>query len=878
MVLDVKDLNVEQKKVFNAVDDNVLLLASAGTGKTFTLSKRVENIINLGKAKPSEILCITFTNRACKEMKERIKTTLGASASDVCVKTIHGFCYGVVRENVKRQDLVFNDFVILDEDDCSEVVYDVVEKYIKDYNNKNDMRIGLPCKLDKISRFIDALKHKRVELDIISENLLEDFKTTVKFGDEWIKNISYERDTFYYNTYEFLKEHGAEICYMYSKHLNEMNSMDFADLLINTYILLKDEEVLKKLNSRYKYINIDEVQDVNILEYRILKSIIGKNNVLICGDFFQTIYEWRGSQPNALLEDFKKNYTPVKIVLNENFRATNTLVNATFDTLKNMFANKVNEEYQHNIVSVSRTVGEKIKVKQLDNVGHEAQWIVENLKQIDDLSKVCILARSNSYCADLSQELEKITENSDISFMLVDSFKFFRRKEIKDVLAFLKLVCNKYDNVSLKRVLIDYTVGVGEETIKEIETQEYYKNGIRLSDFVNIDLHKTIESTLLGVYNAYDPFNALIENLDNILIFDVESTGVDVLNDDVVQIAAVKLDKDGNVKETFVRYIKPEKSVGDSFHVHGFSDEMLAEKGEPSKVVLKDFVEFSKECIVVGHNVSYDISIVSSNLRKNNLEDMNIKNVFDTLDIYRRFYPNLQNHKLEFLGEYFKINHKSTHNAIDDIEATRELLVRAIKTDIFPTSNTRSALIEKHINKFKKLAEFLDSLRNLCNEKAPSQLISLIIEQARMVSRFEKKGEFERIANLKLFENMVKELEKNQSYSKEALIYVLGITSLSNSEIDIFMKESNKIPIITIHQSKGLEYEYVFVTGMMQGVFPNFMSVEKDGSVKDEEKRAFYVAITRAKKKLFISYNQYHGRYSKIKSDFLNYLPDEYCE
>ncbi len=861
------EINYKQRQVIDEVDNNVLLLASAGTGKTFTLAKRVENIINLGKAKPNEILCITFTNRACKEMKDRISLTLGRNAKDIEVKTIHSFCYNVIKENVKKQDKVFNDFVILDENDCIKVVERAIVLVNESLSTNNKLVYLDLINPTMISRLIDTLKHKRIYMDIITDNIKVDFENVLGNDRDWIRELCYDRGSVDVLVFDFFNEHGALLGSIYSSLLNEMNAMDFSDLLINTYILLKDETVRETLNTRYKYINIDEVQDVNILEYRILNAIMEGNNALICGDFFQTIYEWRGSEPYKLLAHFKKSFRPVEIVLHENYRATNLLVDATFQTLQNLFKKEVSETYKDLVVSKSTFVGEKIKVGKAKSILGEASWIVNNLSNIEDLSKVCILARSNKYCEDLSNELEKLTENMDnINFMLVDSFKFFRLQEIKDILAFLKLICNKYDSVSLKRVLLNYTSKVDEDTVKLIENKEYRDCGIKLTDFVEKDIAINL-----------DPYKALIENLENVVVFDVESTGTNVLRDEVIQIAAIKLDKSGNIKESFVRFLKPNLSVGDSKHVHGFSDEYLEEHGGERVEVFEDFKDFTKGCIFVGHNVNYDIEIVSSNLTKCDLEPLDISEVYDTLDIFRRFYPNLPNHKLEFLGDYFEVEHKSTHDAYDDIEATRELLLHALHQNIIPTKEKRESLIKEHVYKFAKLSDFINSMRIQCSEKMPTELIDLVVEQTLMLQQYEKNENTNKVKNVYTFKKMVKDLQKSQISSKEALLYVLSITSLSNSEIDIFVKESKKIPIITIHQSKGLEFDYVFLSGLAQNTFPNKMSINVEGIVAEEEKRAFYVAITRAKKELYLSCSLTRFRRDCDPSEFLGYLPNKYC-
>ena len=176
-------------------------------------------------------------------------------------------------------------------------------------------------------------------------------------------------------------------------------------------------------------------------------------------------------------------------------------------------------------------------------------------------------------------------------------------------------------------------------------------------------------------------YSILVDNLSasNVVVFDVETTGLDVKSDDIIQIAAVRLDAEGNHKEKFVRYLQASKSVGDSVEVHHITDEKLRQVGENPVTVLTQFLDFARDSVIVGHNVRYDLDILKNQLSRLGLSKLDFRVYYDTLWIYRKFYPERKSYSLEELSEEFNVSHKSSHDAFDDVSATAELLMRAIR-------------------------------------------------------------------------------------------------------------------------------------------------------------------------------------------------------
>ncbi|WP_196603904.1 3'-5' exonuclease [Pectinatus haikarae] len=857
-----KILNDKQMEVVNELEHNVLLSASAGTGKTNTLIYRIAAIIDKEKALPEEILCLTFTNKACGEIKERISILLAQKGAGVKICTFHSFCYDVIKAEAKKNSDLFTDFIIFDEDDCQEVVRKV--NFYGIASNK------------ALQYFIDLVKQYRAVYDYCTDDMKSDYANVIKrLFVEQIDKISNICVTAQYyqdeRMLEAVKQNGADIVTDYNRQLADMHGLDFTDLIVRTYELFKDDAVVKIWRHRYKYINIDEMQDTSSLEYDILSRLFVHNNILLCGDYFQTIYEWRGSDPESILHKYKIDYKPVTIAFDENYRSTRILLNASYDCLENLFGKSVRKVYKSAVKSANGLQGEKITVKEAENAENEAAWIFDEIQQLgkSDRCRICILTRSNKYNERLSRYLNNLNENVQrekrIDFIMVDEFKFFRRQEIKDVMAFLKLLMNRYDSSSLQRILKKFAVGIGEKTIDTVQSAAYRKVGISLVDFIDERTYK----------DDNDPFCLLLQAVqeEKIIVFDVESTGTDTSRDEIIQIAAVRLDHEGKIKERFVHILKPIKTVGTSYYVHGFSDEYLEKNGEPPEKILAAFREFSIGAVIVGHNVSYDISIFGSQLNRMNLPKPEFLTSYDTLDIYRRFYPNLPNHKLSFLSDYFSIEEKPTHNAFDDVMATASLLMHAIKNDIIPTASLRREYLREHVDQFRWMAVKLNELIENSFILRPYELIAKIMNVTKIKEFYQNQPE--KIDHIREFYLIAKYNDNAGTAPRDCLAELLKITALSNSEMDRMISAIDRIPIITVHQAKGSEFDYVFLAGMQDGIFPAYLAI-KEGSL-EEEKRLFYVALTRAKKHLYISRSKIseHGRKNTV-SRFLDAIPAKY--
>ena len=870
--MDLSRLNKEQREAAEELEQHVLLLAPAGTGKTDTLSCRVANIIGQSKALPEEILCLTFTNKACREMQERIMERSGESGGRVVVRTFHGFCYDLIKTEAKRHADFFADFAIVDEVDCQSILREISEsrwplralQSLVGQLKESRAIFGLEEGKTVGAQQEESLAGRRQEYERVLHRLMEE-------TPEKVKALAIDdRYEFYPQLYEGWQQWGPGLAAAYDERLVDMHGLDFTDLIVNAQQLLLNPEIAGSWARRFAYISIDEVQDTSELEYSIISRIFGMSRLLLCGDYFQTIYEWRGSRPEKVLRSYQRDYHPRRIVLHENYRATKMLLNASFACLQSFFPERVSAIYPEGLTAESPEEGEPIELKGATEFAEEAQWIYYRIQHlpVQDYSRVCILTRSNRYNKDLSAQFRSLgrhlPEEERLPFMLIDEMRFFRRQEIKDVLGFLHLAVNKHDAASLIRLLSRFGKGIGPATIKAIGAEAVRRTGLKLTDFLEV-----------GARSKGDPFGDLMEAMaeGQVVVFDVESTGVDITRDEIIQIAGIRLAPDGTVVEEFYRNLRPDKLVGQSVRVHGLTDAYLQKHGENPRQVLAEFCHFARGCVLVGHNVTYDLGILGSELARLGMPQLEYPCYYDTLEIFRRFYPNLPNHKLEFLSEHFQAEHASSHDALDDIRATADILNYALAHDIEPHTEERRAYFEKWQGMFGEMAELMASFRQQAPLLRPWKLITEVVLRGGVKEYYQRHKEEQRIQNLRELYLQARDLDDVSLCPLDALARFLQYTTLSNTELEA-LNQRPQIPIITVHQAKGSEFDYVFMAGLQEGTFPGFHTREK-GKLP-EEQRLFYVGITRAKKQLFLSWTQRQYGHCRHISPFIHAIPRKY--
>ena len=858
-------LNDAQRMVAEDGTHHILLTAPAGTGKTGTLARRIARLVEKGMAAPEEILCLTFTNKACREMEHRIQEYMGEKGQGVSVKTIHGFCYELIQAEADNPENRYVNLSVWDEEDCRELMDDILEKW--------NTRPGNERQMIRNSRyfFYDVDKAKRW--------LLERNRYTGEAADYLAAMNAISPNPFNVDK----NRARAEVAASYDRQLHSLGGMDFNDILIGALHLLSDDGCRRRWSSRFRYLHVDEMQDMSMLEYGIVLHLASQARVLLAGDYFQTIYEWRGSDPIQLIQRFTREFHPEVYTFTENYRATPLLLKAAEGYLRNAFSKDIPDE-RSSVSSVREGTGEPIVIHPaFETLDGEARWIIQCIEflvhkqkklQEAEQGKICILCRNNAYNERLEEaftrQLNQLKADGSgrwdfIRFLRIGEEKLYRKREVKDVLAALHLAVNPFDNNSARRLCLNWGKGIGEATVKKILSSDYRKLGIALSDFLRPD-----------VLHYADTYGTLLQALDEgrLTVFDVESTGTSTSTDEIVQLAAVTLNRDGQVTARFNRLVKPSGPVGESEKIHHISDERLKAEGEPPEKVFADFLAFTRNHILAGHNVSYDIHILMSQIRRLGMDPVETPAWVDTLEIFRRYYPELKNHKLEYLGEVFKVHHKSSHNAYDDILATAEILMYAVNHHLRPERDARRACISPYVSLFMPMARIVQDISRMSWKQNPNALIGQVIPQLNMDEYFTQHGKTRERQHLEELKRCAEAYPDYGRPPQDVLQEYLAMTALDAGDEILWQSGQAGIPIATVHQAKGMEFDFVFMAGMADENFPSFGAL-KAGMLM-EEKRLFYVAITRARKRLFISWNIQSSRFGDAgASRFIANLPKD---
>lgn len=423
--MNLEQLNDRQKEAVLYNDGPLLIIAGAGAGKTKTLTTKIAYLIEEKEVGPENILAITFTNKAAKEMKDRLYSQIGSLAKRLQVSTFHSFGLKLLRENYGTLGYEKN-FVIMDSDDS----LTVVKKIIKDLGY--DPKIYNPR---AIRNKISGCKNEMTSPEMYERFAVSDYEKVVK-----------------------------EIYEKYERKLRINNSVDFDDLLLLPIELFrKNPAILNKYQDLYQYVLIDEYQDTNEAQYILTKLLSEKNRRITCvGDDSQSIYSFRGANYKNIL-NFEKDYRDAKtILLEQNYRSTSNILDAANQVIKN------NKQRKDKNLWTARGIGEKIKYYRAYNERDEAAYVIRKIKELAnrdvEYKDMAILYRTNAQSRVLEEEMLK----ENLPYRVIGSFYFYSRKEIKDLIAYLRLIHNSRDNVSLLRVINTPKRGIGLKTIENL--------------------------------------------------------------------------------------------------------------------------------------------------------------------------------------------------------------------------------------------------------------------------------------------------------------------------------------------------------------------------------------------------------------------------
>nr|DAT27715.1 MAG TPA: REP HELICASE [Caudoviricetes sp.] len=422
-------LNPEQKEAVLTTEGPVLVLSGAGTGKTKVLTTRLAYILSQHKANPWECLVVTFTNRAAREMKERVEGMIGAIANSVWLGTFHSICVKILRSHAELVGLNSN-FTILSEDDQKRLL-----KQLMEAQGIDTQKYAPQAVLDKIGRWKD--KGWSVE------RINTDFKDNVVTG----------------------------IYKLYQQRLLELNCVDFGDIILHTLnILQSHKDVLAKYQNRFRYIMVDEYQDTNVTQYLLIRLLCQQHRNLCCvGDDDQSIYSWRGAEIENILR-FNKDFTDAKIIrLERNYRSTANILTAASSLISHNHGRLGKTLKVAENSPAARADNSKIKIVSTYNGEEEAQFVVDEIavlhRQNIRYSDMAILVRT----AAQTREFEEKFISEAIPYQVIGGLKFYERAEIRDALAYFRVVLQPHDDLALERIINKPTRGIGAKSLAKFQ-------------------------------------------------------------------------------------------------------------------------------------------------------------------------------------------------------------------------------------------------------------------------------------------------------------------------------------------------------------------------------------------------------------------------
>ncbi|MUG68360.1 DNA helicase PcrA [Paenibacillus campinasensis] len=469
----IKRLNPQQRQAVEATDGPLLIMAGAGSGKTRVLTHRIAYLIATRKAAPWSILAITFTNKAAREMQERVSKLVGREGQDIWVSTFHSMCVRILRRDIERIGFTSN-FSILDSTDQLSVIRNVMKNLNID-----------PKKFEP--------KAVQAAMSAAKNELVTPQQYEQKVGDYFESIV-------------------AQVYTEYQKRLKSNNSLDFDDLIMATIQLFKEvPEVLDFYQRKFQYIHVDEYQDTNRAQYMLCRMLADSHHrICVVGDSDQSIYRWRGADITNIL-NFEEDYPEAKtIMLEQNYRSTSNILDAANAVIN------LNTGRKPKKLWTEQDEGEKIKVFRGDTEHDEGYFVTSEISKNVNAGKSyqdhAILYRTNAQ----SRVIEEILIKSDIPYQIVGGIKFYDRKEIKDILAYLRLLSNPDDDISLTRIINVPKRSIGDTTVAKLATAaaERGMSIYRVLEIVDdLGFAGRTRNALVNFYDMISALNRMVEFL-----------------------------------------------------------------------------------------------------------------------------------------------------------------------------------------------------------------------------------------------------------------------------------------------------------------------------------------------------------------------------
>ena len=502
----LENLNDKQQEAVEYMAGPLLILAGAGSGKTRVLTYKIAYLLEKEIVKPWQILAITFTNKAAKEMKERIEALVGQVSNDMWLGTFHSVCVRILKREIELLGYT-RDFNIFDEIDKEKVIKEVMKKLSID---EKVYPVGLIK--SEISKAKEAMK------------------------DE----VAYQKDAMG----DFRKEEIAKVYNMYQETLKKNNSIDFDDIIMLTVqLFLENPDRLLYYQNKFNYILVDEYQDTNKSQFLLISMLSSATgNICVVGDESQSIYGFRGADISNIL-NFEQEFPNAKIVkLEENYRSTQNILNAANEVIKN---NKSKIDKQ---LWTQNEEGDKIEYKTLNNEYEEVEYVVDEIddicrKEHENYSNFAVLFRTNAQ----ARVLEEVFMKAGTPYKLIGGIKFYARKEIKDIISYLKLIQNTNDNIALKRIINEPKRGIGNTALDKLDALSSEK-GMSIFEFIQ-DSNNLVGFRSAGnIMSFRDMINDLIKEKDKIKVSELikktlkDSGYEDMLNSEGTKETEIRFD------------------------------------------------------------------------------------------------------------------------------------------------------------------------------------------------------------------------------------------------------------------------------------------------------------------------------------------------
>lgn len=748
-LVDIDSLNPAQREAVLTTEGPLLVLAGAGSGKTRVLTFRIAHMLGDLGVKPWQVLAITFTNKAAAEMRERLAALIPSGTRGMWVCTFHAMCVRMLREDADLLGYT-GQFTIYDDDDSKRMVRDIMQAL--------------------------GIEQKQFPINMIRSKI-SSAKNAMIGPEDMLKSADSPND-----------KKAAQVYLELERRLRAANAMDFDDLLVRAFELLRTRpEVLDKYQERFRYISVDEYQDTNHVQYEIANLLAAKyQNLMVVGDDDQSIYSWRGADITNIL-DFEKDFKNCKTVkLEQNYRSTGHILSAANAVVRH------NSQRKDKRLFTAEGDGEKIQAFQASDERDEGRWIAGEIEKLHSkgtsYDDIAVFYRTNAQ----SRILEDMFLRAGVPYKIVGGTRFFDRAEIRDVMAYLKMIVNPADDMSVKRVINTPRRGIGSTSIQKIEQ---LARDNRCSFFQACEI-ATAETGMFSakVRNGLSSFVALVR----------EGRRMDGELKDVVEMI---VDKTGLLQ---------------AFRAEG---------------------------------------TMESESRAENIQ--------------------------EFLGvaAEFEETHEDIEGTLESLEELRAAGVADVPADAEPESVVVSAPAPEPgpsapVSSFEALVGARDAAGSNPLDSLAAPALSPQDALAAAIAGNAYAAPTELPAGAVHADEIERTYGPLTCKTLPALMEWLAL----RSDLDSLAGETHAITMMTIHSAKGLEFPAVFVAGMEEGIFPHvhdFGGSDDPGKL-EEERRLAYVAITRARKRLFLTYaatrRTYGSTSANPRSRFLNEIPFEDIE